>query len=241
MTIYTSSKVLPYVYRLVHRITGQFYIGYRESNGVPSDQDIGIIYKSSSKHVLELGFENFECEVIAEFFDGNDAYRFENDLIGENFSDPLCLNKHYTTKELKRRFKHVIPHSNETKQLISEKIRQMPASVREAIASKLRGKKRNPIAVEKMRTSMMGHLTSDETKTKICDALRGEKHHQAKIWTIQEEKTGKIFEIKSLSSLCGHNGINTELTDINRTTLIRNSAKGKFYKGYKIIASDKKN
>lgn len=241
MCIYQSSKTLPYVYRLVHRETGQFYIGYREANKVPSDQDLGLIYKSSSIHVIELGFENFDSEIIAEFFNGDDAYRFENDLIADNFYNPLCLNKHYTTKELKRRFKHNKPHTIETKQLLSEKIKKMPASTRERIASKLRGRKRKPEHIDKTRKSLEGHITSSETKIKICNSLRGEKHHQAKTWTIQEESSGRIFTIESLSSICGYNGINHTSTEINRSTLIRKSLKGIFYKGYKIIASDKKN
>ena len=241
MTIYQSSKSLPYVYRLVHKVTGQFYIGYREANNLPSDQDLGFMYKSSSIYVHDLGFENFDCEIIAEFFNGDDAYRFENDLISENFYDPLCLNKHYTSKELKRRFKHNQPHTLETKQLLSEKIKNMPRSTRDKIASKLRGRKRNPVHIDKMRKSLIGHSTSDETKSKICESLRGEKHHQAKQWTIQEESSGRIFIIDSLSSLCGYSGINHTSTEINRSTLIRKSANGIFYKGYKIIASDKKN
>lgn len=240
MSIYPSSKVLPYVYKLVHKTSGQFYIGYREANIVPSDQDLGIVYKSSSIHVHKLGFENFNLEIIAEFFNGDDAYRFENDLIEDHFRDPLCLNKHYTSKELKRRFKHNKSHSLETKQIISEKIKRMSKISRNKIADKLRGRKHKPEHVEKMRKSLIGHTTSNETKSKICNSLRGEKHHQSKQWKIQEETSGKIFIIDSLTSICGHCGVNNTSTGINRTTLIRKSAQGIFHKGYKIIDCYKK-
>lgn len=229
-----STKAAPYVYKLTHRDTGHFYIGYREANKLPSDQDI-LQYQTSSKHVKEMGFENFQIEIIAEFFDGDSAYRFENDLIAEDFRNELCLNKHYTSKELKRKFKHNVPHTEEYKQRASK--RTIPIHLRELVSAKMKGRKRDPVAVEKSRLAMIGHETSDDTKLKICDALRGAKHHQAKVWVIQEE-SGRIFTIQSLVELCGHAGKNLTQTEINRSTLIRRSKKGQFYKNYKILSSD---
>src|ERR1035437_2862335 len=104
MSIYQSTKVSPYVYWLTHKITGQFYIGYREANLIPSDQDLPI-YKSSSDTIDKLGFENFDYQILAEFFDGDSAYDFENRTIEANFYDALCLNGHYT-KDGKNKFKH---------------------------------------------------------------------------------------------------------------------------------------
>jgi hypothetical protein len=49
MNIYTSEKVLPYVYRLDNTITGEFYIGYRAANKVPSEQDLGLKYFTSTQ------------------------------------------------------------------------------------------------------------------------------------------------------------------------------------------------
>jgi hypothetical protein len=87
--------ILPYVYKLTHRETGEFYIGYRAVNKVSSLEDIGFKYFSSSKKVEELGFENFNIEIIAEFFKPEVAYEFEQNLISENIKDPLCLNRNY--------------------------------------------------------------------------------------------------------------------------------------------------
>ena len=42
----------PYVYKLTHKETGQFYIDYRENNTLTADEDI-IIYQSSSKLIHE--------------------------------------------------------------------------------------------------------------------------------------------------------------------------------------------
>lgn len=99
--LHISTKIFPYVYKLTHKNTGQFYIGYRKSitQKLPSNEDI-MKYKSSSKLIKELGFPNFEVEIIAEFFDGISAYDFEQELIYENFKNPLCLNRmcHHNAK-----------------------------------------------------------------------------------------------------------------------------------------------
>lgn len=86
-----SYKVFPYVYKLVNKNTGQFYIGYRESNKTPSNEDI-VNYKSSSKRIKE-NFNEYDWHIIAEFFNGTDAYNFEQETIFENFKNPLCLNR----------------------------------------------------------------------------------------------------------------------------------------------------
>jgi hypothetical protein len=46
-------KVLPYVYKVVNRTTGEFYIGYREANKKPASEDI-LMYKTSSKKVKPI-------------------------------------------------------------------------------------------------------------------------------------------------------------------------------------------
>ena len=40
-------KALPYVYKLVHKETGEFYIGFRCANKVPANEDLGIKYFTS--------------------------------------------------------------------------------------------------------------------------------------------------------------------------------------------------
>jgi hypothetical protein len=92
--MFESSKVLPYVYRLTHRTTGQFYIGFRCANKLPSSRDLGKIYFTSSKFV-KSNFLEFDLFIIAEFFDKDSAYEFEQKIIKENFDHPLILNKHW--------------------------------------------------------------------------------------------------------------------------------------------------
>lgn len=93
--IHKSYKTLSYVYILTHRETKEFYIGVRYANKVPSSEDLGILYFTSSKTVFPI-FHQFEKFIIAEFFNYTDALEFETGLIKENFKDPLCLNKSYS-------------------------------------------------------------------------------------------------------------------------------------------------
>lgn len=90
-TIYTSEKVLPYVYRLDNPITGEFYIGYREANKLPSHLDLPK-YKTSASDIKK-NFSVFVWQIIAEFPIGNDAYDHEQLSIFEEWGNPLLLNK----------------------------------------------------------------------------------------------------------------------------------------------------
>ena len=65
-----SMNIYPYVYRLDHPITGEFYIGYRSANKVPASEDLGIRYFTSSKTVKPR-FHEFRFCIIAEFFDAD--------------------------------------------------------------------------------------------------------------------------------------------------------------------------
>ena len=95
MTIYSSDKVVPYVYICTHKDTNQFYIGYREKNvklNRPSHLDLPE-YKTSSTTVRP-DWENYTWTIIAEFFDPSHAYTFEQQLIYDNWENPLLLNGH---------------------------------------------------------------------------------------------------------------------------------------------------
>ena len=87
-----STKTLPYVYLCINRLNGQFYIGYRSANKVPSSDDLGSVYFTSS-HKVKESFSEFDYHIIAEFFQAEHAYEFEQALIHENLSNPLLLNK----------------------------------------------------------------------------------------------------------------------------------------------------
>jgi hypothetical protein len=84
MIIYTSEKVMPYVYMGTHRQTGQFYIGSRtgKQQTLPSHKDL-YLYRTSSRRVKPI-FDEFDWVIIAEFFDPKAAYAAEQELIHDN-------------------------------------------------------------------------------------------------------------------------------------------------------------
>lgn len=101
MNIYESTKCKPYVYVCTHKETKEFYIGFRYKNvglGRPSHIDLPL-YRTSSKTVKPR-FNEFDWVVIAEFFNSQDAYDFEQMLINNHWGNPLLLNRtnHYGAK-----------------------------------------------------------------------------------------------------------------------------------------------
>lgn len=85
---------LPYVYIVRNRINGNFYIGMRSANKVVAEEDLGVRYFTSSKHVKN-NFADYDIEIIAYFVDQLSAFEFENNLIKEHWGNPLLLNRHY--------------------------------------------------------------------------------------------------------------------------------------------------
>lgn len=94
MFIYCSTKVLPYVYKLTHKESGKFYFGSRFANKTPSSNDIGTHYFTSSKAIKPI-FNEFEIEILAEFFDKVYAHEYEQKLIMENWDNLNLLNKNF--------------------------------------------------------------------------------------------------------------------------------------------------
>lgn len=115
MYIYTSTRPMPYVYRVTHKYNGTYYIGYRCANNNPSHIDLPT-YKTSSRLVKPF-FDDFDWTIIAEFYDRDSAYDFEQYLIHTNWDDPLLLNA--SCYFGKGRFK-TKPLTNKHKQAISK-------------------------------------------------------------------------------------------------------------------------
>lgn len=157
-------KALPYVYKCVHKLTGHFYIGFRCKNLIPSYQDI-LIYRTSSTYV-NPHFDEFVIQIIAEFFNMQDAYDFEQLLIYENWKHPLLLNKSCYYGSL--RFSTVgINHTKKTKQKISssKKGKFQTIETKIKIGKKMLGNKNNINRVDFHHT--------DESKLKISSSKKG--------------------------------------------------------------------
>lgn len=85
---------LPYVYKMVHKTTGHFYIGMRSANKCVAELDLGVKYFTSNK-IVKNDFSMYDRFILAYFKNAEYAFIFENELIRENFKDPLILNKHF--------------------------------------------------------------------------------------------------------------------------------------------------
>ena len=154
MTIYSSTKALPYVYICTHKETGKFYIGYRMGNvklNTPSHLDLPK-YKTSSK-IVRPNWQDYTPTILAEFFDPSHAYSFEQQMIFDNWKNPLLLNKHYAN-DVHKQFR-CTGHSDATKQKLK--------------------KPRGPQSVEICLKKSKPH--SDETRQKMRKP-RSDEHKQ---------------------------------------------------------------
>lgn len=111
----------PYVYKLTHKVSGRFYIGYRKANASKPllrhwSEDLGIRYFTSCRDIGKSNFNEYTKEIIGEFENGVHAYFHEQALILESFSNPLLINKNARDKDGKPLINH--RHSEATKRKI---------------------------------------------------------------------------------------------------------------------------
>lgn len=106
---YNKMKSNPpyYVYKIKHKLTGQFYIGVRLNNKTNFKNDFGVYYFTSSKLVKILGFHNFKIEWFKEFLNKESAYNYEQLKIKESIKNPLSLNQNFVCQTTKK--KKIIP------------------------------------------------------------------------------------------------------------------------------------
>ena len=167
--------ILPYVYKLTHKESGLYYIGYRCKNvslGIHSTDDLGISYFTSSKIINSKNILEYDIEIIAEFYIANDAYDFEQGLIREHWEDNLLINDHYHF-EGAGRWRNS-GHSKETR----EKIR----------LSKI-GSKRSEESKKKQSESSKGKILSEEHKKKLSESRIGDKNPNFGKTPTEETKT----------------------------------------------------
>lgn len=163
-----------YVYKLTHKTTNQFYIGYRCGNKLPPEKDI-LIYQSSSKKIKEMGFNNFIVEIISTFNDKNAAYDYEQKIIYENLNNPNILNK-IVFYNKKRFVNH--GHTEDTKNKMSKS---------------RKGVKKSSSMIEKMRKTKAG-------KSKPS----GRNPHTDMVAIVHIQKRIKNFTFQTLEELSNH-------------------------------------
>lgn len=165
--------------------TGEFYFGSRKSSVEPY-KDLGLNYKSSSKIVKEIGFENFMFGVISEYETFEECYWSEQEFIKETVKEPLSLNRsYYERKDGSRIFS--MSGKKQTKEHIAKRFknRKKPERSKEFLkqwglkmAEINRGTKRGPISEEKRKKisdSRKGQRDSDEVRLKKSLSHKGMK------------------------------------------------------------------
>lgn len=163
-----------YVYFIKHKPTGMFYYGARykhaQQNTLPED-DLWNNYFSSSKKVLELrkrdGNNSFEFQIIFKSFDTDVCFRFEQNIIKENISNPLCLNSRYFDIEKSERvfsvFGKTLSTKGKTKSEETKKKMRQPKSLAH----------RQKISETQKKNGGNGPSNhSEETKNKIRETLK---------------------------------------------------------------------
>lgn len=182
-------NVKPYVYKLTHRETGEFYFGYRRANKVPALDDLGKLYFTSSKFVRP-NFKMFNIEILFEFTNADEAFWKEQELIAENAKHPLILNRKFQRKNTKV-WVFCGHQSEEAKHKISAKLKGKKHSKEHSqkIGDALRGRKLTPEELssraphpgfkqstkEKMSNAKLGKKQSPELIAKRVAKLTGQK------------------------------------------------------------------
>lgn len=82
---------MAYVYKITHKETGRFYIGFSTGRGT-----IGIDYFTSSCHTGYTAetVEEWTTEIVREG-EGEECWRLEQDMIRDAADNPLIINRHY--------------------------------------------------------------------------------------------------------------------------------------------------
>ena len=164
----------------IHKVTGHFYIGYREANvklNVTSDVDLPL-YRTSSQ-IVNPYFEQYDWKIMAEFLDPLYAFEFEQNIIKENWNNPLILNLYYSNTGNKH-FRNFGEKSLETRQKLS-------------VANT--GKKHTEETRRKMSQTRMGKKKapmSEETKQKISESRKSMKFTEEHKKKLSLSKKGKI-------------------------------------------------
>lgn len=213
MSIYDSHNH-PYVYMGVHKETNQFYIGVRYANKLPAHLDFGIKYRTSSKQVQDLGFDNFVWTIVAEFFTTDakeESFWFEQDLIRENLKDSLCLNRQFVDRSLGHKLFNNLGYeaTDEHKAKISKAltgVKKSPASVKKTADSQ-RGRKMTP---EQCKNISEGHKgitfpnRTEEHKAKGAAHLRSllaKKTPEEKAEQLAKMSDSNVGRVKSQETI----------------------------------------
>jgi acylphosphatase len=127
--------------------------------GKSSSNDLGVVYFTSSKLINVRNISDYDIEIIAEFYDSNDAYDLEQELIKDEWENPLLINDHYHRDGVGR-WKNP-GHSTQTR----EKIRLARI-----------GQRRSQESIAKQKKSSEGKTLTETHKRNLAISKVGDKN-----------------------------------------------------------------
>lgn len=162
-----EQKILPYVYKCTHKITSHFYIGYREANKIPAIQDLPL-YRTSSK-IVNPHFDDYTFTILLECENPQEAYLYEQQLIRENWKNPLILNQNIGGKcRRSNRGKVVVTLENGKKIQIST---TDPRYINGELKFYAKGIKRSAEFKEKQSKASKGKVNMKDPQTGIISRV----------------------------------------------------------------------
>lgn len=180
---------LAYTYFIRNKITGEFYYGSRfhhiKQNRTPED-DLWKFYFTTSRYIkndiAQYGRDNFHYEIVMRDPDYNLCYWHEQELIKENISNPMCLNKHYTDKESGHHKFSVAgtTHTDASKQKMSvaktgKSLPRQPGVTEKIVQTRKKNNVRpSEDAKNKQSKSMLGRTPWNKGKCATADAKKNQ-------------------------------------------------------------------
>ena len=157
-----------YVYKIVCKITGEYYFG--SSFYAKRDWYWGK-GRQIKERIAQYGKENFIKVILEEFDDRVEAHRVENDYIEQFRNDDKCLNQMLN--------RHFGSFSEETcaKNSAANLGKIFSKEHKERISAAERGKHVSDETRAKISCANLGKHHTEETRAKMSAAKLGEKNH----------------------------------------------------------------
>ena len=163
-----------YVYKIVCKITGEYYFG--SSFNAKSDSYWGSGRKIKER-IAKYGKQNFVKEILGEFEDRVEAHQVENQYIEKFRNDEKCLNErieyHFGLYGEDSRAKNSAAQRGKT---LSEETRSKLSAAHLGKKSPMFGKHLSEEVKAKLSAVLRGKHHTEETRAKISDANRGDKN-----------------------------------------------------------------
>ena len=158
---------LAYTYFVRNKITNQFYYGSRCKNieyNRSAEDDLWIHYFTSSKEIAKLrkihNNDLFETIILYESPEYEDCYWKEQELIKENISNVLCLNKQFQDRKTgTRKFSSDGPCSEERRKAISKS--------KKGEKNHFYGKSHSAETKQKIRVAFIGRISPNKGHIRI--------------------------------------------------------------------------